>query len=232
LSEIDMELPRANAVSTTVARGSEMSTRSFVRLSGLVLVTGAVISSVCLVIGGFFFAPPSSSANQPLNVIAEFALAGATILVLLGLPGVYASRARGFGITGLFGIALVFAAAAMADFFGNLYAAMVEPWLATQAPNLVDGFGPPPFFAYYNIAEVLLVAGSILLAIPVLRGRVSPRWAGFALLLSVVVGVGTFFFDAFPSSLASGLLTAAAPIMLLGALVGLGYQAWSEEVGR
>ena len=216
-----MELPRANAVSTTVARGSEMSTRSFVRLSGLVLVTGAVISSVCLVIGGFFFAPPSSSANQPLNVIAEFALAGATILVLLGLAGVYASRAKGFGITGLFGIALVFAAAAM-----------VEPWLATQAPNLVDGFGPPPFFAYYNIAEVLLVAGSILLAIPLLRGRVSPRWAGFALLLSVVVGVGTFFFDAFPSSLASGLLTAAAPIMLLGALVGLGYQAWSEEGGR
>ncbi len=228
-----MELPhKTRAASTSSARGLEMSTRSLVRLSGLVLIIGAVVSSVCLVIGGFYSAPTSSNANQPLNVIAEFALAGATILVLLGLPGVYAGRAKGFGITGLVGIALVFVAAAMVDFFGNLYAAMVEPWLATQAPKLADGFGPPPFFAYYNVAEVLLVAGSILLAIPVLRGRVSPRWTGFALLLSVVVGVGTFFFDAFPSSLASGLLIAAAPIMLLGALAGLGYQAWSEEAGR
>ena len=224
-----MELSRAtHALSTPAARGSEVSTRSFVRLSGLVLVIGAVISSVCQVIGGFYSAP-TSSQNQPLNLIAEFALAGATILVLIGLPGVYASRAKGFGITGLVGIALVFAAAAMGDFFGNLYAAMVDPWLATQAPNLAGGFGPPPFFAYFNVAEVLLVAGSTLLAIPVLRRRVSPRWTGFALIVSVVVGVSTFFFDAFPSSLASGLLVAVAPIILLAALAGLGYQAWSEE---
>lgn len=192
------------------------------------LVIGAVIGVVCQIIGHFSYGP-TSSANQPLNVITDFALAGATILVLLGLPGVYASRAQGFGVTGLVGIALLFAAAAMVGVFANLYAAMVEPWLATQAPRLVDGFGPPAFFAYFNVAEVLLVVGSVLLAIPVLRRRVLPRWTGFVLALSVVVGVSTFF-AALPDSL--GLLYAAGPVMLLLALAGLGYQAWSEEAAR
>jgi hypothetical protein len=178
----------------------------------------------------FFYGNTTTYANQPINVITDYALAAATILVLLGLPGVYASRADAFGLLGLAGMALIFTAGVMLGVFGNLIGAMVDPWLATQAPNLANDFGPPPFFAFFNIEELCLVIGSILLAIPLVRGQVSPRWAGITLLVSVVVGAVGFFLFAIPTSLASSLMGEVAPWLLLAALAGLGYQAWSNPV--
>ena len=205
-----------------------MNTQSFFRLSGLAMVIGGAVSVAFNLVGAFFYGDTTTTyANQPLNIITEYVLAAATILLLLGLPGVYASRAQGFGVVGLVGAALLFIATVMLDVFGDLWSAMVDPWLATEAPNLANGFGPPAFFAYYNVQEVLLVVGSVLLAIPMLRRRVSPRWPAFALLLSVVVGI-PIYFAAFPSSLASSLAYTVPSLMLLVALVGLGYQTWSK----
>jgi hypothetical protein len=205
-----------------------MNIQAFYRVSGLAVVVGAALSLVLRFIGAFFFGATTSYANQPTYVITGYLLACATMLVLFGLPGVYASRAQGFGILGLVGIALIFIAGMMLGVFGNLVGAMVDPWLATQAPNLANGFGPPPFFMFFNIEEVCLVIGSILLAIPLVRGQVSSRWVGVTLLISVVVGAAGFFLFAIPSSLASSLMGEVAPLLLLVALAGLGYQAWSK----
>jgi hypothetical protein len=205
-----------------------MNAQGFYRISGLAVFVGAVLSLVLRVIGAFFYGATTSYATHPTYVITGYLLACATMLVLFGLPGVYASRAHGFGILGLVGIALIFIAGMMLGVFGNLVGAMVDPWLATQAPNLANGFGPPPFFMFFNIEEVCLVIGSILLAIPLVRGQVSPRWVGVTLLISVVVGAAGFFLFAIPTSLASSLMGEVAPLLLLVALVGLGYQAWSK----
>jgi hypothetical protein len=205
-----------------------MNAQSFFRLSGLALVVGSVVSFAFRLVSAFFYGNTTTYANQPLNIITDYVLAAATILLLLGLPGVYASRAQGFGVVGLVGMALVFTAGIMFGVFGNLEGAMVDPWLATQAPSLANGFGPPPFFAYYNVEEVLLVVGSVLLAIPLLRGRVLPRWPGFAILLSVVVGVVSFFLFADASTLPSSLGAKVPSLLLLVALAGLGYQSWSK----
>jgi hypothetical protein len=123
---------------------------------------------------------------------------------------------------------LVFTAAIMIGVFANLWGAMVEPWLTTRAPTLANGFGPPAFFAFFNVEELALVVGSVLLAIPMLRGRVSPRWPAFALLLSVAVGVVTFFFVVDAATLAASVADAVPHVLLLIALAGLGYQAWSK----
>jgi hypothetical protein len=203
-----------------------MSTQGFFRLSGLALVGGSVLTIVFRIVSAFFYGDTTTYANQPMNIITDFALAAATILLLLGLPGVYASRAQGFGVVGLVGMALVFIAGMMLGVFGNLVGAMVDPWLATEAPDLANGFGPPAFFAFFNVEELLLVIGSILLAIPLLRGQVSPRWPGIALLLSVVVGSVGFFLFAIPTNLASSLMGEVAPLLLLIALAGLGFQTW------
>jgi hypothetical protein len=207
-----------------------MNTQSFYRISGLAVVVGTVLSVVLRLVSAFFYGDTTSYANQPINVITDYALAAATTLLLLGLPGVYASRAQGFGLLGLVGMVLVFVAGIMLGVFGNLVGAMVDPWLATQAPDLANGFGPPPFFAFFNIEEVFLVIGSVLLAIPLVRGRVSPRWAGITLLLSVVVGSVGFFLFAIPTTLASSFMGEVAPWLLLVALAGLGYQAWSKPI--
>jgi hypothetical protein len=205
-----------------------MSTQSYFRVSGLALVLGGLAGVVSHLVDSFFFGNTTAYANQPIHILNEFVLAAANILMLLGLSGVYGSRARGFGVTGLVGMALVFTSAVMIGVFGNLWGAMVEPWLATQAPNLANGFGPPAFFAFYNVEEAALVLGSILLAIPLLRGRVSPRWAGVPLLLSVVIGVFTFFLGVDANTLGVSLMDAVPYVLLLVALAALGYQTWAQ----
>lgn len=205
-----------------------MSTQRFFRLSGLAVVVGGVVSIVCQLVGSFYNGNTTSYAAQPIYITSEFVLAAATILLLLGLPGMYASQARGFGVVGLVGMALLFVAGVMLGVFSNLEDAMVTPWLAAQAPSLANGFGPPPFFAFYNVQELAFVSGSVLLAIPLLRRRVSPGWPAITLLLSASLGVVTFFFDAFPSNLASALLVAVPPILLLVALAALGYRTWTQ----
>ena len=205
-----------------------MSTNGYFRVSGLVLVLGSLAGVGCHLVDSFFFGNTTAYANQPIYTLNEFGLAAATIVVLLGLAGVYGSRAAGFGVAGFIGMALVFTAEIMIGVFGNLWGAMVEPWLAMQAPNLANGYGPPAFFAFYNVEEAALVAGSILLAIPLLRGGVSPRWAAVPLLLSVVLGVLTFFLGVDANTLGISLLDAVPHVLLLVALAALGYQSWAQ----
>jgi hypothetical protein len=209
-----------------------MNAQSFFRISGLALVIGSVIRLAAEFVSAFFYGSTTSYANNPINVLTDYVLAAATILILLGLPGVYGSRAHGFGVVGLLGMVSLFAASSLTGVFANLEAAMVDPWLATQAPSFANGFGPPPFFAFFNVEELLLVVGSVLLAIPLLRGRVSPRWPAFGLLLSVVVGIVSFFLFISPSStLAASFMGTLPSMLLLVALGGLGYQTWSEPSG-
>lgn len=201
-----------------------LNEQSFVRLSGLALVVGSAASVLFLLVGA-----TTAYITQPIYITSEYLVAAATVVLLLGLPGVYASRVHGLGVVGLIGMALVFTATIMVGVFANLYGAMVDPWLTTEAPKLANGFGPPPLFAYFNVAEVALVVGSVLLAIPMLRGRVSPRWPSIVLLLSVVIGVVFFFLiPALSSTLATSLLAQVPTILLLAALAGLGQQAWSK----
>ena len=205
-----------------------MTRESCFRVSGLALVLGGLAGVVSHLVDSFFFGSTTAYATQPIYTLNEYVLAAATTLVLLGLPGVYGSRAVGFGVAGLVGMALVFTAAIMIGVFGSLWGAMVEPWLTTQAPNLANGFGPPAFFAFYNVEEAALVVGSILLAIPLLRGRVSPRWAGVLLLVSVVLGVFTFFFGVDANTLGISLMDAVPHVLQLVALAAIGYQTWAQ----
>ena len=212
------------AVSESTATRPTADDQSFVRLSGLGVVAGSAVSILLLLVGA-----PTAYITQPIYIASEYLVAAATVLVLFGLPGVYASRAQGFGVVGLIGMALVFTANVMVGVFANLYGAMVDPWLTTEAPKLANGFGPPPLFAYFNVAEVALVVGSVLLAIPMLRGRVSPRWASTVLLLSVVIGMVFFFLiPSLNNTITTSLLAQVPTILLLAALAGLGHQAWSK----
>jgi hypothetical protein len=211
------------------ARRSTLTAGSLSRISGLALVAGCAISAVFRIVANLFFGSTTDYANQPIFIASEFVLAAATVLLLLGLPGVFAARAQGFGLIGLFGVALVFTESIMVGIFANLWGAMADPWLATVAPSLANGFGPPPLFAYYNIAEVALVVGSILLAIPVLRGRVSPKWPAAVLVLSVVIGAVFFFWiPSLPPTLVPSLLATVPDILLWIALAGFGYQAYAK----
>ena len=202
-----------------------LDTSAFIRLSGLAVLLACAGNAVLETVEGF--------APQPGYIASQYAIGILTVVLLFGLPGVYASRAHGFGVAGLTGFVLIFAQSVMVGVFGNLYGAIVDPWLASEAPNLAQGFGPPPLFAYYNIAEIALVLGTVLIAVPILQGRVSPRWAAVVLLISVPVGAVLFFYT--PSlpgnSLAASLLSAVPEVLLWSALAGLGYKTWTMPTG-
>ena len=207
-----------------------MATQRFFRLSGLALVIGGVVSFVAQLGGAFFYGDTTSYANQPLYIVTNVVLAAATILVLLGLPGVYASRAKGFGVVGLIGAALIFIVGCTLGVFSALQSAIVLPDLATHVPSYAnDSNLPPGFIALYLVASLFLVVGSVLLAIPLLRGRVSPRWPAFILLLTAVaVVVTTFLYNSASNSPVSSLIGAISPMILFVALAALGFQTWSH----
>ena len=211
-----------------------MDTQRFFRLSGLALVIGGVLSFVTSFGGAFFYGQTTSYANKPLYIVINYVAAAATILLLLGLPGVYANRAEGFGVVGLIGAILIFAAGCFFGVFFSLMSAVVFPYLATQAPSLAnDNNGPAAIFVLFIGGSIFLSVGSVLLAIPMLRGRVSPRWPGFILMLTAVVGVVTFFATNGPgNSLISSFLGVISPMILFVALIALGFQAWSHPTPR
>jgi len=211
-----------NRVEQAPPPATTLEVKSFIRLSALAVVAGCSAGVVLEVIEAF--------APNPAAVAIQFALALVTVVLLLGLPGLFASSASGYGLAGLIGVALIFVESAMVGVFGNLYGAMVDPWLAAQAPDLAKGFGPPPLFAYFNLAEVAVVLGTLLLAVPIVRRRVAPRWAGYVLLVSVPVGLVLFFYvPSLPNqSLAAGLLSAVPDVLLWLALAGLAVDKWTR----
>jgi Flp pilus assembly protein protease CpaA len=73
-----------------------------------------------------------------------------------------------------------------------------------------------------------MVGGNILMAIPVLRRRVSPRWIGFVLIGSAVMSVVYLAAALTPPNVVVSLVGGLGPILLCVALGCLGYLGASD----
>ena len=86
-----------------------MAPASLMRLSGLALIIGAVAAVIGNTTTGVLFPDnsnatyPSNPLYVPLNLLSTIG----SILLLLGLPGLYAHRARELGTIGLVGTVLI-----------------------------------------------------------------------------------------------------------------------------
>jgi hypothetical protein len=205
-----------------------MSHAQLIRLSGVALVVGAVISFVQTLVSALAFPgqDPTPYANGSLFVPSALIGFGGAVVLMLGLPGLFARSPQGFGVVGLVGLILIFITGLMFAVFFNLFSALLLPYLATHAPSVFKGNGPPSFFPFFIIGTVTQVAGSVLLAIPLVRGRVFPRWPGYVLLASAVLAVVGFFVSGpnGPSNVAVTLLSNAAPLLLFVALGAIGFR--------
>jgi len=205
-----------------------------VQVGGLALLAGALLFASYVVARSVITAAAggdmSAFARDVMWVPANVAGAIGAALVLLGLPAVYASMARGLGRLGLAGVALIAIGWLILGVFVTLFGALVAPWLAETAPSLIvpsvalpDGLTIALVFGL-----VATLAGSILIAIPFLIGRVNPKWIGFMVPLSGIWSVGgDLAAPTGPASrLAINLLTNLGPILLVTALAALGLEAW------
>lgn len=208
-----------------------MTNSQIYRISGLGLLTGALVFILHIVLRSVITAgvDPAISAKGsmwvPINLLG---LAG-TILVLLGLPGMYARRADLFRLSGLIGVVLLTIAWMFVGLFLSLYGMLVVPWLADRAPSLIAASAPLPgeFVIAYAIGLLAWLSGSILLAIPFLRKRARPTWVGYALVASAVwIIIGTFIIapSGPASNLAINLLSNLGPVFLLIGVLPLGYR--------
>lgn len=217
----------------------EVEAASGTRLSGiggLLVFVGAVAFVVHVVVRSVLTAgvDPSVSARAglwvPVNVLGAFG----AVLVLLGLPAVYARIAGQGRLPGLVGFALIEVSWTFFGLFLSFYGALVLPWLAAQAPELVDGSSPTPAGGVVAFALGLLawLLGAVLLAVPFVRGLVRGRWVGYVLPASALWAlVGAFVLapDGPASNLAINFLSNLGPVLLLLGLGYLGFWAWAER---
>ena len=173
-----------------------MSSAQLFRLSGMVLLLGAVVSVVAGVMTLFLdislSASPKTIQSPLWSTFWSLAFVG-ILLILLGLPALYLRQAGGRGgVLGLIGVALV----VLGSFLGmatTAYFVSILPLLAAKAPNLINA-GYETSLAVFGIgATVLGIIGPLLLGIAVIRAKVFPSLVGLLLVVSAVLSpVNTF----------------------------------------
>jgi hypothetical protein len=205
------------------------------RVGGLALLVGAVAFGVHVAARSVITAgaDPASFARDGAWVpISALGVLGAA-LVLLGLPALHARIADSTGVSGVLGVALLALAWMFFGIFLSLYGLLVAPWLAEEAPSLVAASAPPAagILIAFIVGMTVELIGTVLLAVPFIRGRVRPRWVGYALPASALLRVvGGLVAPSGPASdLAINLLSNLGPVLLVVALGYLGFLLWSER---
>jgi hypothetical protein len=208
-----------------------MSSTTSYRLSGIALIFGSVLSIVYLLIQGFFLngndlATITSSLSMTSSVIGFVG----SVLVLLGLPGVYTRQAGQAGILGLLGFLFIW--------YVTLYQGVIIPFTSVTIISQITAHivphsvavattPPPAWTPFFFVSLVSQVLGILLLAIATLRASVFPRWTAWLLITTLLVGVVSFV-PFFP-----GALSNLAGIVAGVAIAGFGFALlWPERLER
>lgn len=167
-----------------------MTNRQMGRSSGIAVLMGAVVFAVHIVLRSVI-----AAGGEPV----EYA-SGVPWLTVNAVGG----AGRGAGAAGAAGAVWADGGCGGEDwaggdrrpalawlFFGwvpSLYALLVQPWLADQAPALVAADAALPVGPPVNVVLALLawLIGAVLLAVPFVRGHVRPRWVGYLRILAGV----------------------------------------------
>ena len=171
-----------------------------IRLSGTALVIGSAAFGLGLI---RLTATPVTSGQPPVAVAGL--LMASAILLVLGLPGLYAAQARAAGAIGMIGHVLL----SLGLFLLVLYGAPPILYPALQQ-------GPPESALLFGLGLSLAI-GLLMTGIATVRARVLPRPAGL-LILGASVG---FFFEFFIAELLPQAV-AQAGAAILGVLLALG----------
>lgn len=200
-----------------MALKEHMTPRTLARCSGAALVTGSALMIVAHLL--YKVAGPQGTAAQidsELWVPAHALQLGAGVLVLIGLPAVYARQAERLGVFGLISFALLFI---------GITTEVVGPahvlWTAELAgraetrPLVEARIMPFALGVILFSGLVTLWVGAIAFGVSVIRARVFAPAAGVLLIVSIVLDlVGGF-------TLRASLF---GPELALTALAWLGVQ--------
>jgi hypothetical protein len=196
------------------------------RWCGLALVAAGVLMVVATLLHPSRETAATIVASEPRLVAAHVVYTVAWLLVLLGLPGLYAAHRGRMGQLGLVGFLTAFTGTYLIAVTGNF--GFLAPVLAKQSPAVLDSINQySPVVIINGLAAILFMIGYILFGIAMIRTATLPRWAG----VLVAVGAPAHLLGFGIAQLVS---TAAWPIAILGSVclgAGLGwagYRMWRE----
>lgn len=180
-----------------------MSTTTSYRLSGIALLTGAVLSAVGYILSVFASGTDLQTLISPLSMTYSVVTILGSIFLLVGLPGMYLRQAKRAGVVGLLGFLFLSYVTLFQGIMVPFTSITFIPFLADHqiAPEIMAN--PPatwiPFFAVSMVGQVL---GILLLAIASLRARVFPRWIGWTMVATLVLSAASMI-PFFPEALSS-----------------------------
>jgi hypothetical protein len=154
-----------------------MSKDNMIHWSGFFLILAGVCVALGTIIHPAKETPQIILAQEIRLITGHWLLTFYSAFLLLGLPGLYASRSRQLGRLGLAGFLLLF--------FGTLFYAVSSdygfnaPVLARLAPQTLDAINAyPPVIFMDGLFVLLLFPGFILSGIAIQRSHVFPPWSG------------------------------------------------------
>jgi hypothetical protein len=163
-------------------------------------------------------------ASEPRIIVAHVLYTVAWLLVLLGLPGLYAAQRAGMGRLGLTGFLVAMFGTyliAVTGYFGFL-----APVLAKESPAAIDAIGQyTPVVISNGLAAIAFMVGYALFGIAMTRTATLPRLSG----VLVAVGGPAHLIGFGISQLVStaGWVVAVLGAASLGAgLAWPGYRLW------
>jgi hypothetical protein len=187
----------------------------FLRWCGMALVVAGPLIAVATLLHPSRETAATIIASEAGLIAAHFLYTLAWLLVLLGLPGLYASQRGSMGRLGLAGFLVAFSGTYLIAVGGNF--GFFAPVLAKEAPATLDAIAQ-----YWPVAVINAIAfmiGYLLFGIAMTKTTL-PRWSG----VFVAVGAPAHLLGLGISLLLS---TAAWPVAILGSVsLGLGL-GWS-----
>jgi hypothetical protein len=148
-----------------------------------------------------------------------------SLLMLVGLVGIYARQATETGRLGLVAFVLALVGTALVSSILFIVSTVI-PLIAVESPALFERAMTPPPFAL-PVFILGFGGGYILLGIATMRARVLPRWAGTLL----IVGVTLFMVaeaDVVGESLSHKFVTVGDTLFGFG-FAWIGWALWAER---
>ena len=175
---------------------------------------------------------PHPSVETPVTIIAsEVGLVAAHVaytiawlLLLLGLPGLYASVRMETGRLGLVGFVGAFSGSYLLAVSGNF--GFLAPVLAKESPAVIDLISQyPPVVGLNGLAAVGFMAGYVLFGIAITKTTTMPRLSGVLMAVGAPAHLLGFGLAQFVSP-AIWLVTILGSVSLGVGLAWAGHRLW------
>jgi hypothetical protein len=194
------------------------------RWAALGLLPAGVLMAVATVLHPSRETAVTVLASEPRLVAAHVLFTLSWLLVLLGLPALYAAERSRMGHLGLWGFLLAFAGTYLIAVTGNF--GFLAPVLAREAPAVIDSISQySPNVVVNALAALAFMVGFALFGIAMSRPASLPRWCGVLVAGGAPVHLLGF-------GLAQLVSPAIWPVAVLGSIclgAGLawpGYRMW------